>query len=222
MEELKIVEHDGVRVVTTKQLAEMYGADVKKVSYDFNHNKNRYQDGKHYFVLSGNELRAFRENHELPSNLNKLYLWTEKGALLIAKSINTDTAWEAYERLVDFYFENKALVAQANQPPTLPKSSKGFDWLETSKTKLPLNRNWFDRNRRIIKEVADETGLLLAEVEQEIVDRVFQRYDKSLCSENFITECGRKPRSKKEMISYFEELGKEADKILYDLQELPF
>ena len=57
--------------------------------------------------MTGDELRAFRENHDLPSNLNKLYLWTEKGAFLHAKSLNTDRAWEVYDRLVDTYFEKK-------------------------------------------------------------------------------------------------------------------
>lgn len=38
---------------------------------------------------------------------NKLYLWTERGALLHAKSLNTDQAWEVYDRLVDFYFRAK-------------------------------------------------------------------------------------------------------------------
>ena len=36
-----------------------------------------------------------------------LYLWTEKGALLHAKSLNTDKAWEVYDYLVDFYFRVK-------------------------------------------------------------------------------------------------------------------
>lgn len=33
------------------------------------------------------------------------YLWTEKGAFLHAKSLNTGKAWEVYDRLVDEYFE---------------------------------------------------------------------------------------------------------------------
>lgn len=41
---------------------------------------------------------------------SKLYLWTEKGAFLHAKSLNTDTAWEVYDRLVDNYFEKPKVV----------------------------------------------------------------------------------------------------------------
>lgn len=105
MNELTVTEYKNVRVLTTQQIAEAYGTDTKIVSYNFNHNKDRYEEGKHFICLTGNELRAFRENHDLPNNLNKIYLWTEKGAFLHAKSLNTDKAWEVYDRLVDEYFD---------------------------------------------------------------------------------------------------------------------
>lgn len=110
MNELQITEYRNIRVLTTQQIAEAYGTDSKTISYNFNHNKERYIDGKHFICLSGDELRAFREIHDLPNNLNKLYLWTEKGAFLHAKSLNTDMAWEVYDRLVDNYFEKPKAV----------------------------------------------------------------------------------------------------------------
>ena len=110
MNELQITEYKNIRVLTTQQIAEAYGTDSKTISYNFNHNKERYIDGKHFICLSGDELRAFREIHDLPNNLNKLYLWTEKGAFLHAKSLNTDMAWEVYDRLVDNYFEKPKAV----------------------------------------------------------------------------------------------------------------
>ena len=110
MNELQITEYKNIRVLTTQQIAEAYGTDSKTISYNFNHNKERYIDGKHVICLSGDELRAFREIHDLPNNLNKLYLWTEKGAFLHAKSLNTDTAWEVYDRLIDNYFEKPKAV----------------------------------------------------------------------------------------------------------------
>ena len=110
MNDLKVTEYNNNRVLTTHQIAEAYGTDNKTISYNFNHNKDRYVEGKHFICLSGDELRAFRENHDLPNNLNKLYLWTEKGALLHAKSLNTDKAWEVYDYLVDNYFNKRELV----------------------------------------------------------------------------------------------------------------
>lgn len=100
-----IIEQNGLRVLTTRQLAEAYGADVDKISYNFNYNKDRYKSGKHYILLEGEQLQEFKKtNREFQGTLSKLYLWTEKGAWLHAKSLNTDQAWEAYEMLVDEYY----------------------------------------------------------------------------------------------------------------------
>lgn len=115
MNELQITEFNKIRVLTTQQIAEAYGTDSKVISYNFNHNKERYVEGKHYIRLEGDELKAFREIHDLPSNLNKLYLWTEKGAFLHAKSLNTEEAWAVYENLVDTYFNRKKPLTALEQ-----------------------------------------------------------------------------------------------------------
>jgi len=108
MNQLQVIEHSGNRVLTTAQLAESYGTTTDKISYNFNYNESRYKEGKHYFLLTGEELRNFKEtNREFQGSLNKLYLWTEKGAWLHAKSLSTDQAWEAYEMLVDDYYQVK-------------------------------------------------------------------------------------------------------------------
>lgn len=110
MKELQITEYRDERVLTTQQIAEAYGTDSKTISYNFNHNRDRYTEGKHYILLTGDDLRAFREIHDLPISTPKLYLWTKKGAFLHAKSLNTDTAWEVYDRLVDSYFDHSNLL----------------------------------------------------------------------------------------------------------------
>lgn len=107
MNDMSVTEYRDIRVLTTQQLAEAYGTDIQVVTNNFNRNKDRYREGKHYICLTGNELRDYRaknQNDVLP-NANKLYLWTEKGAFLHAKSLNTDTAWEVYDRLVESYFQ---------------------------------------------------------------------------------------------------------------------
>ena len=115
MNELAVTEYKEIRVLTTQQIADAYGTDSKTISYNFNHNKDRYTEGKHFILLEGDDLRAFREIHDLPSNLNKLYLWTEKGSFLHAKSLNTDKAWEVYDHLVDTYFNRKKPLTTAEQ-----------------------------------------------------------------------------------------------------------
>lgn len=66
--EIRVTEYKDIRVLTTQQIAEVYETDNKTISYNFNHNKNRYIEGRHYILLQGEELKAFRENHELPAN----------------------------------------------------------------------------------------------------------------------------------------------------------
>ncbi|MFZ3132722.1 MAG: ORF6N domain-containing protein [Desulfosporosinus sp.] len=106
MSNLIPVEYQNQRILTTAQLAESYEADAQLIVNNFNRNKERYAEGKHYFVIEGTALKGFRAKNQidLPPNINKLYLWTEKGAWLHAKSLNNDKAWDAYEMLVDEYY----------------------------------------------------------------------------------------------------------------------
>nr|DAH21518.1 MAG TPA: hypothetical protein [Caudoviricetes sp.] len=113
MDNLQITEYKSIRVLTTQQIAEAYGSDTRVISNNFNRNKERYIEGKHYICLEDGEKREFVDHHQIDDGskkASKLYLWTEKGAFLHAKSLNTDTAWEVYDRLVDNYFEKPKAV----------------------------------------------------------------------------------------------------------------
>lgn len=111
MNNLTVTEYKNIRVLTTSQIAEAYETNTDVITKNFNRNKGRYIEGKHYMCLEGDDLKAFKTNGQidLSSRINKLYLWTEKGAFLHAKSLNTDKAWEVYDRLVDEYFEKPKL-----------------------------------------------------------------------------------------------------------------
>lgn len=90
--------------VSSLQLAEAYETDKRVISNNFNRNANRYTEGKHFYCLTGDELKAFKACHQIDDNLKfapSVFLWTEKGALLHAKSLNTDKAWEVYDYLVE-------------------------------------------------------------------------------------------------------------------------
>lgn len=110
-----VTEYKDIRVLTTQQIAEAYETTDKVISNNFNNNKERYKEGKHYICLTGEELREFKGkslNLGIAPNANKFYLWTEKGAFLHAKSLNTDKAWEVYDNLVDTYFAVKKPLSQ--------------------------------------------------------------------------------------------------------------
>ena len=117
MNDLAVAEYKDIRVLTTQQIAEAYGSTADTITKNFNRNKDRYIEGKHFICLEGDELKEFKTNGQivLPLKVNKLYLWTEKGAFLHAKSLGTDKAWEVYENLVDFYFNKKKPMSTAEQ-----------------------------------------------------------------------------------------------------------
>lgn len=123
-----IMEQNNQRVLTTAQLAEAYSTTEKRISNNFNANRERYKEGKHFFLVKGEELKQFLAvtNFGTANKVRQLYLWTEKGALFHAKSLNTDKAWEVYEFLVDSYFRKaepqpKAEISQPSQEAFLLK-----------------------------------------------------------------------------------------------------
>ena len=92
---LTVISQNGQRVLTTAQLAESYGTNADRISKNFNENKVRYQEGKHYIKLEGEKLLHFRNSEpqlQVSKMARTLYLWTEKGALLHAKSLSPDKA----------------------------------------------------------------------------------------------------------------------------------
>ena len=111
MKELKIVEFKNERIITTKVLAESYGTDENNITKNFNNNKDRFVEGKHYYYLTGDELKEFKnlvnDIHVVSKNTPSLYLWTEKGILRHSKILDTDEAWSVYEELEDTYFKVK-------------------------------------------------------------------------------------------------------------------
>lgn len=122
MNELKPIEFDKQRILLTSQIAEMYGTTQKMISNNFNNNKERYQVERDYYCLEGEALGLFLQSANLglqnQSKIRSLYLWTEHGALLHAKSLGTDQAWEVYGELVDTYFRAREVSVLPQDYPS--------------------------------------------------------------------------------------------------------
>ncbi len=141
MHNLKRLEVHGIKVLTTRQLAEAYETERKVINNNYLRNKDKFILGKHYIAVEGDEMRHLRTSPQFEGELKKVskaYFWTEKGALLHAKSVNTDKAWQVYDYLVDFYFRVKT-----NEPDIQEKK---------------------DSEKRVSKKIniSSETGILKA------------------------------------------------------------
>lgn len=106
------IEYKNQRIITTKIMAEQFGTDETNIATNYNRNKERFQEGKHYFKLEGGELAGFKNiltnsNDVIPERTARLILWTDRGAARHAKILDTDEAWEVYEALEENYFNPK-------------------------------------------------------------------------------------------------------------------
>lgn len=110
-ENIPVVEWKGQRVITTSLLADVYGATDTQIKQNFNNNEKHFEEGKHYFLLKGEELKGFKrvvENFDLVGkNANQLYLWTRRGASRHSKMLGTDKAWEQFDELEENYYKPK-------------------------------------------------------------------------------------------------------------------
>lgn len=164
MNELKIVEHNHIRVLTTQQLAEAYQTSTDTITRNFNRNKDRYVVGKHYIALEGEEKNDFVDHGQFDRGLKNakiLYLWTAKGTFLHAKSLNTDTAWEVYDRLIDNYFEPKQNIALSELSPELQMFNQIFtsvaqQQLEQKRQAEQLNR--IEQRQEVLSDTFTHTS----------------------------------------------------------------
>lgn len=109
---MKQIEYKSNIVVTSAILADRLGTTQETMKVNFSRNRERYEEGKHFFLLSGEDLNLYVTNCNLQISpmTRSLYLWTERGAFNHVKSLGTDQAWDAYQELVEKYFRVREVV----------------------------------------------------------------------------------------------------------------
>lgn len=113
MKELKVLENNNERVLTTKQLAEVYETEEVIIRQALQINSERFIEGRHYYKLVGKELKEFKnlvnDIYLVDKITPSLILWTEKGALRMCKILDTDRVWDIFDELEDTYFKVKEI-----------------------------------------------------------------------------------------------------------------
>lgn len=174
-----IIEWAGVRVVTTETLASGYGCEEKSIRMNLSRNLDRFEEGKHYFMVTGAELKTLRATvggSQISSKARAITLWTEKGAARMSKIVDTDEAWFFFERLEDSYFRPQ----EANG---LPMSYEAA--LEDLLVKVKENRIVTEQRDRAIKEklwIADKreaTAMATASAEKRKANALAERIGES-------------------------------------------
>lgn len=112
VETLSPITHNQIPVITTELLAQLYCTEINNIKVNYTRNSERFVEGKHFFKVVGDELKNLRvtlSNSQTPVSpkTRSLILWTERGAARHAKMLETDQAWDVFERLEDCYFRQK-------------------------------------------------------------------------------------------------------------------
>lgn len=164
------IEWGGQIVITTAQLAEVYGTTADNINNNFSQNSNRFEAGKHYILLTGEELRQFKNlpviNGVVAKNTSRLYLWTRRGASRHCKILGTDKAWEQFDYLEDNYFDRGPtklppmtteqqiqLLAQGNV-----ELSKRIDTVQTKTETLEERFDRFEEEMPLLPGEADNVS----------------------------------------------------------------
>ncbi|GKX54083.1 hypothetical protein SOASR030_01950 [Leminorella grimontii] len=109
-ETLSPIAYNQIPVITTELLAQLYGADENNIQQNHKRNAGRFIEGKHFFKATGEGLKSLRltiSQLQISPKTRSLILWTERGAARHAKMLETDQAWEVFEKLEDCYFNQR-------------------------------------------------------------------------------------------------------------------
>ncbi|KOM97101.1 hypothetical protein ACP49_16345 [Clostridium botulinum] len=162
--EIQPVEVEGQRVLTTELLAEVYEVDPIRIQQGFIRNKDRFEKGKHYFRLIGEELKEFKANYLKDSNLkyaSELMLWTERGANRHCKILDTDKAWEQFDNLEETYFRVKEMDPYKGLSPELKAVfvlDKKTQQIEEKVNNLESNMPLFNVECKELQALVRKTG----------------------------------------------------------------
>lgn len=129
VETLSPITHNQIPVITTELLAQLDCTEINNIKVNYTRNSERFVEGKHFFKVVGDELKNLRVTLSNSQNLQpslrglqispktrSLILWTERGAARHAKMLETDQAWDVFEKLEDCYFSQKQPPATQNSP----------------------------------------------------------------------------------------------------------
>ncbi len=152
-ENLPVIEWQGVRVVTTETLAAGYGTTPIRIQQNYIRNEDRFVEGKHFFKISGDELKSFRLSfsESVNKHTTSLVLWAERGAARMSKIVDTDEAWSFFEKMEQAYFR-KATPSSNTIPDFDDPIAAAEAWIEAKKSER-LALGYAERQARYISKL---------------------------------------------------------------------
>lgn len=166
MNNLQIIEHEGIRVLTTQQLSEVYETSTENIKQNFKRNKERFNEGRDYYLLKGEQLKEFLQvtNSHLQnqSKIRSMYLWTERGANRHSKILDTDQAWKQFDVLEETYFKVKSMSPMQMlklQNAALMEVDEKVEHIDSRVTNLENTTTVDSRKQYTLRKIASATAV---------------------------------------------------------------
>ena len=166
MNNLQIIEHEGIRVLTTQQLSEVYETSTENIKQNFKRNKERFNEGRDYYLLKGEQLKEFLQvtNSHLQnqSKIRSMYLWTERGANRHSKILDTDQAWKQFDVLEETYFKVRSMSPMQMlklQNAALMEVDEKVEHIDSRVTNLENTTTVDSRKQYTLRKIASSTAV---------------------------------------------------------------
>lgn len=215
------IEWNQQRILTTDQLAQFYGVKSIQIQQNFGNNKEKFVEGKHYYLLQGEELKDFKdrlENFELVGrNAGKLILYTKQGASRHSKMLNTNRAWDMFELLEESYFTKEKEIIQMDPRDKLKlmyefqeDTAKRVDSIETEvkhivNTMRLDGQEEFEIKRKANAKIVEILGGKKSKAYETLSKKVFSQFWNSFKKYFSIPRYGELPKKKfEEALEYID------------------
>lgn len=92
---MEFKQYNELQVISTNELCDVVKVKPKTIMRGYLRHKERFVEGKHYIILTGDALKEYKKHNQNVSKfVSVLYLWTELGVMLLMKLNKSSRSWE--------------------------------------------------------------------------------------------------------------------------------
>lgn len=181
-QQLMIKEHEGQRVVTMWDIANLHGVDTRNIRMNFNNNQKYLVEGEDYYILEKKD--DFVVNLIYKEDLKKnavsrakdIPVFTETGYLMMTKPMTDELSWKVQRTLINNYFKVKEIanteIAAIKEHPKLQNLSEVNKTIELMDSMFKTSRISDKEKMILVSSLLGTAGIELPEIISEPATKV--------------------------------------------------
>lgn len=202
------------QTITTLEIAEMMGMEHKTLLRKLEGRQDRGRHINGYIeILAGHQMVPsdffIKSTYKDPSGKeNRCYKVTKLGCEFLANKFTGEKGVLFTAKYIKRFHEMEDMLKSGAKPVLEDFESKSYT------PKVPMVSDWYERNKGRMERMCNKSGNTRKYLYHCILLRVSEKYDLEQAREIYKTEVGYYPVYAIDIIGYFEELAKEADRYL--------